>query len=133
MWWTPQGYIELISEKEILDFKPAPRLEQIADKRPKQIEDRAHRVGSCADSPHRTNPCGYDFRERQWVVGQCQVFARILEIGRCDHVVRFGELSCKILRPIELPLNLTDNMARERTKVQIKSCQQDDNPRPLRV
>ena len=60
-------------------------------------------------------------------------FARILEIGRCDHVVRFGELSCKILRPIELPLNLTDNMARERTKVQIKSCQQDDNSRPLRV
>jgi hypothetical protein len=52
MWCTPQGYIELMSEKEILDFKLAPRLEQIADKRPKQIEDRTHRVGSCADSPH---------------------------------------------------------------------------------
>jgi hypothetical protein len=50
MWCTPQGYIELMSEKEILDFKPAPRLEQVADKRPKQIEDRTHRVGSCADS-----------------------------------------------------------------------------------
>jgi hypothetical protein len=36
-----------MSEKEILDFKPAPRLEQVADKRPKQIEDRTHRVGSC--------------------------------------------------------------------------------------
>jgi len=42
--------MELMSEKEILDFKPAPRLEQVAGKRPKQIEDRAHRVGSCADS-----------------------------------------------------------------------------------
>jgi hypothetical protein len=50
MWCTPQGYIELMSEKEILDFKPAPRLEQVADKRPKQTEDRTHRVGSCADS-----------------------------------------------------------------------------------
>jgi hypothetical protein len=57
MWCTPQGYIELMSEKEILNFKPAPRLEQIAGKRPKQIEDHTHRVvGSCADSPHRTNP-----------------------------------------------------------------------------
>jgi hypothetical protein len=27
-------------EKEVLDFKPAPRLEQIDDKRPKQMEDR---------------------------------------------------------------------------------------------
>jgi hypothetical protein len=42
--------MELMAEKEILDFKPAPRLEQVAGKRPKLIEDRAHRVGSCADS-----------------------------------------------------------------------------------
>jgi hypothetical protein len=37
---TPQGNIELMPKKEILGFKPAPRLEQIGDKRPKQMEDR---------------------------------------------------------------------------------------------
>ncbi|MGH9548294.1 MAG: hypothetical protein ACRD3W_02925 [Terriglobales bacterium] len=42
---TPQGNIELMPKKEIIDFKPAPRLEQIGDKRPKQMEDRKHRVG----------------------------------------------------------------------------------------
>jgi hypothetical protein len=67
-WCTPQGYLELMSEKEILDFKSAPRLEQVAGKRPKQIEDRAHRVGSCAYSASMHEPCGYDFRERPLVV-----------------------------------------------------------------
>jgi hypothetical protein len=28
---TPQGNIELMPKKEILDFKPAPRLEQVGD------------------------------------------------------------------------------------------------------
>jgi hypothetical protein len=42
---TPQGNIELMTKKEILDFKPAPRLEQVGDKRPKQMEDRKHRIG----------------------------------------------------------------------------------------
>jgi hypothetical protein len=37
-------------KKEVLDFKPAPRPEQVDDKRPKQMEDRKHRLGGCADS-----------------------------------------------------------------------------------
>jgi hypothetical protein len=37
-------------KKEVLDFKPAPRPEQVDDKRPKQMEDRKHRRGGCADS-----------------------------------------------------------------------------------
>jgi len=37
-------------EKEVLDFKPASRPEQVDDKRPKQMEDRKHRRGGCADS-----------------------------------------------------------------------------------
>jgi hypothetical protein len=41
---TPQGNVELMPKKEILDFKPAPRLEQIGDKRPKQIKHK-HRGG----------------------------------------------------------------------------------------
>jgi hypothetical protein len=39
-----------MSKKKVLDFKPAPRLEKIDDKRPKQMEDRKHRIGGCADS-----------------------------------------------------------------------------------
>jgi hypothetical protein len=37
---TPQGNIELMSEKEVLDFKPLPRPKQVSEKRPKQPEDR---------------------------------------------------------------------------------------------
>jgi hypothetical protein len=37
-------------KKKVLDFKPAPRPEQVGDKRPKQMEDRKHRPGECADS-----------------------------------------------------------------------------------
>jgi hypothetical protein len=44
LWSTPQGNIELMPKKEILDFKPAPRLEQVGDKCPKQTEDRKHRT-----------------------------------------------------------------------------------------
>jgi hypothetical protein len=36
-------------KKKVLDFKPAPRPEQVGDKRPKQMEDRKHRAGECAD------------------------------------------------------------------------------------
>jgi hypothetical protein len=46
---TPEGNIELMPKKEVLDFKPAPRPEQVDDKRPKQMEDRKHRPGGCAD------------------------------------------------------------------------------------
>jgi hypothetical protein len=41
---APQGNIELMTKIEILDFKPAPRLEQVGDKRRKQMEDRKHRI-----------------------------------------------------------------------------------------
>ena len=39
---TPYGDIKLMPKKEILGFKPAARLEQIGDKRSKQLEDRKH-------------------------------------------------------------------------------------------
>jgi hypothetical protein len=42
---TPQGNIELMPKKEILEFKWALRLEQVGDKRPKQMEHDNHRVG----------------------------------------------------------------------------------------
>jgi len=42
---TPQGNIELMAEKEVLDFKPAPRPEEVRDESPEQLEDRKHRTG----------------------------------------------------------------------------------------
>jgi hypothetical protein len=41
----PQRNIELMTQKEVLDFKPATRLEQIGYKRCKQVDDRKHRIG----------------------------------------------------------------------------------------
>jgi hypothetical protein len=39
------GDVELMPQKEVLNFKPAPRLEQIGDKCGQQMEDREHRTG----------------------------------------------------------------------------------------
>jgi len=43
-----------MTQKEVLNFKPAPRLEEIGDKCSKQVHDRKHRIGGCADS---VSPC----------------------------------------------------------------------------
>jgi hypothetical protein len=42
---SPQGDVELMTQKEVLDFKPATRLEHIGHKRRKQVDDRKHRRG----------------------------------------------------------------------------------------
>ena len=42
---SPQGYVELMAQKEVLDFKSAPWLEQIGYKRRKQVDDRKHCMG----------------------------------------------------------------------------------------
>jgi hypothetical protein len=41
---TPQGNSELMPKKQVLDFKLAPRPEQISGKRREQTEDRNHRI-----------------------------------------------------------------------------------------
>ena len=41
---SPQGDIELMTEKQDLGFKPTPRLEQTDDEYCKQAEDREHRM-----------------------------------------------------------------------------------------
>jgi hypothetical protein len=41
---TSQGNIELMSKKQVFDFKLAPRPEQISGKRREQTEDRKHHV-----------------------------------------------------------------------------------------
>jgi hypothetical protein len=40
---TPQGNIELMPKKEILKLNSAPRLEQVGDNCPKQMEHRKSR------------------------------------------------------------------------------------------
>jgi hypothetical protein len=40
----PQGDIELMSNEEILDLRRTLRLEQVGDKRSKQVKDGKHRM-----------------------------------------------------------------------------------------
>jgi hypothetical protein len=40
---SPQGDVELMMEKKVLNFKPATRLEQVGDIR--SVDDRKHRIG----------------------------------------------------------------------------------------
>jgi hypothetical protein len=42
-WRAPQGDAELMTEKQVLRLKPAPRLEQIGDKHSDRVQDRKHR------------------------------------------------------------------------------------------
>jgi hypothetical protein len=41
---TPQGDAELMTEKQVLGFKPATRLEQGRDKYQQHMQDRKHRT-----------------------------------------------------------------------------------------
>jgi hypothetical protein len=41
---TPHGNIELVPQKQVFDFKPAPRPEQVGDKPHKQMKERKHHV-----------------------------------------------------------------------------------------
>jgi hypothetical protein len=41
-WCPPQSDVELMAEKQILGFKPEPRLEQVRDKHSKRVQDRKH-------------------------------------------------------------------------------------------
>jgi hypothetical protein len=43
VWRMPEGDIELMPKKEIFDFKPALRLEQVGDKCAEQVEEYKHR------------------------------------------------------------------------------------------
>jgi hypothetical protein len=42
---APQDDVELMTKEEVLNFKPAPRLEQIGDIHSKQMDDRNHHFG----------------------------------------------------------------------------------------
>jgi hypothetical protein len=42
---APQGDVELMTKKEVLDFKPASRLDQVGDIHSKQMDNRKHHFG----------------------------------------------------------------------------------------
>ena len=66
---TPQSNIELMPKKEILEFKSVPRLEQVGDNRPKQMEHRNHGIDDELILPHRANRTDGIFGNdsRQWI------------------------------------------------------------------
>jgi hypothetical protein len=50
-----------MAEKEVLDFKPAPRPEQVGDKRPKQLKECKHPQEDALILPHHANPPRMEF------------------------------------------------------------------------
>ena len=48
-WFAPQSDAQLIAEKQILGFKPSPRLEQIGDEPSERVQDHKHRSQGCDD------------------------------------------------------------------------------------
>src|SRR5262245_37036176 len=63
---TPQGDAELMAEEQVLDFKPARRLEEVDDKYCKRMQGREHRRRSCDDSTRRgDSQAGWNIRKAQ--------------------------------------------------------------------
>jgi hypothetical protein len=61
---TPQGDAELMTEKQVLGFKPAPRLEQIGDEHSERVQDRKHRSNDAMILRHDANLRRMKFSER---------------------------------------------------------------------
>src|SRR6266699_5676148 len=49
----PQGDAELMTEEQVLGFKPARRLEEVNDEHCERMQEREHRSQSCDDSTRR--------------------------------------------------------------------------------
>src|SRR5262249_50905411 len=65
-WRTPQGDTELMTKKQVLDFKPSPRLEQVDAEHSERMQNREHRPRSCDDSTRRCDSqAGWNFRKAQ--------------------------------------------------------------------
>jgi hypothetical protein len=41
---APQGDVELMAEKQVLGFKPAPRLEQVGDEHSERVKNGKHHI-----------------------------------------------------------------------------------------
>jgi hypothetical protein len=53
-----------MAKKQVLGFKPAPRLEQVDDEHSERVQDWKHRPRSCYDSAlRRESQAGWNFRK----------------------------------------------------------------------
>jgi hypothetical protein len=52
----PQGNIELVPEKQVLDFNSAPRAERVDDQHRKQMTECKHHSNDALILPHCANP-----------------------------------------------------------------------------
>ena len=64
---TPQGDAELMTKKQVLGFKPAPRLEQVGDEHSERVHDREHRSGHAMILPYDAKPGRMRFSERTMI------------------------------------------------------------------
>jgi hypothetical protein len=53
---APQGNIELVPEKQVLGFKPAPRAERVDDQHRKQMTESKYQSDDALILPHCANP-----------------------------------------------------------------------------
>src|SRR6266481_3164823 len=61
---APQGDAELMTKKQVLGLKPAPRLEQVGDEHSERVQDREHRSEHAMILPYDANPGRMRFSER---------------------------------------------------------------------
>src|SRR5262249_41458856 len=63
---TPQGDAELMTQKQVLDFKSPRRLEEVYNEHCERMQEREHRPRSCNDSTRRCDSqAGWNFRKAQ--------------------------------------------------------------------
>jgi hypothetical protein len=77
----PHHDIELMAQIEILDLKPAPRLETVKNKNKQQMKQGKHRDGGCADSLLHCQPARMEFSEATMAGAlESPVFLSLVEI-----------------------------------------------------
>jgi len=64
-----------MTKKQVLDFKPAPRLEQVDAEHSERMQEREPRPRSCDDSTQRCDShAGWDFRKGQETANNYFIF-----------------------------------------------------------
>src|SRR5262249_37904400 len=79
---TPQGDAELMTQKQLLDFKSPRRLEEVYNEHCERMQEREHRPRSCNDSTRRgDSQAGWNFRKAQ-VICTAHRADEIAQLGR---------------------------------------------------
>src|SRR5438477_2706432 len=93
---APQGDAELMTKKQVLGLKPAPRLEQVGDEHSQGVQDRKHRSERCDDSASRreSSPDGIFGKDRvKWhqLTNEEQTIKVVFDLAK----VNIGEFLAK--------------------------------------